>query len=391
MCQSRMKRWEKNPVNIASRLVKVGRYSGEEKDTADLVCEIMEELGYDQIIKTKSGSIIGIIGPEDEDVEILFDSHIDIATVSGEWSFDPFCGEVKDDKLLGRGTSDMKSGLAASLYAVSKYAKEHKLKKRIAVSATVMEETIEGLGLEEVVKECSPKNVVICEPSELDVMIGQKGRMEIMLTINGKSAHASNPEIAINPMLIASRALLALDNMNVPNDDILGDGILVPTDMITEPYPAISIIPEKVKIRFDKRNLPGETEESVLNDISNVLEHHGINDYKLEIVEDEFTTYTGEKYKKAISLLPWSISKDEDIFKAMYESASKVLKPESVKVSAWACCTNGSQCAGRDKIKTIGMGPGSIKQAHIVDEFINIDDIINVTNIYYHFISIMLN
>lgn len=374
------------PVEISQRLVAVGRYSGEEGATADVVCEIMKELGYTAINKTECGSVVGCFGPEDAPVEILFDSHIDIATVAGDWSFDPFCAEIRDGKLLGRGSTDMKGGLAASLYAVATYAKEHKLQKRIAVSATVMEETIEGLGLEEVLENYKPNNVVICEPTELAVMIGQKGRMEILLTIFGKAAHASNPEVGINSMLIAANALLHLDKMTPPEDKLLGLGILVPTDIITEPYPSISAVPEKTMIRFDRRNLPGETEESVLGEISKVLNDNGITEFTLETVKNEFTTYTGKKYERSISLLPWSLDKDTSLFNAMYQGATKSECGVEPDVSAWKCCTNGSESAGRRKIPTIGLGPGSIKQAHTVDEFISIDEILKASDIYMSFI-----
>lgn len=377
---------ELGPIEIAQRLVAVGRYSGEEGATADVVCDIMKGLGYSAIKKNECGSVIGWFGPEGAPVEIIFDSHIDIATVAGNWSFDPFCAEIRDGKLLGRGTTDMKGGLASSLYAVAKYAKEHNLKKRIAVSATVMEETIEGLGLEEILENYKPNNVVICEPTELAIMIGQKGRMEILLTILGKPAHASNPEVGINSMLIAAKALQVLNKMEPPQHELLGLGILVPTDIITEPYPSISAIPGKTIIRFDRRNLPGETEESVLSEISKVLTDNGIAEFSIATVKNEFTAYTGKKYERSISLLPWSLERDTPLFKAMYQGATKAKGGVEPDVSAWKCCTNGSESAGRRKIPTIGLGPGSIKQAHTVDEFILIDEILKASDIYMSFI-----
>jgi putative selenium metabolism hydrolase len=375
------------PIQITQRLVKVGRYSGNESDTADLVWDIMKELDFEGIEKMPCGSIVGWFGPRDKPVEVLFDSHIDIATVSGEWSFDPFCGEIQGDRLLGRGTSDMKAGLGASLYAVAHYAKNNKLDKRIAVSATVMEETIEGLGLEEVLDYTKPQNVVICEPSELSIMIGQKGRMEIILTLIGKSAHASNPEVGINSMLMGAKALQALESLKPPVDEVLGEGILVPTDIITEPYPSISAVPEKTLIRFDRRSLPGETEESILGEIAEVLRLNGIEKFTLEAVKNNFETYTGNAYERTIELPPWSISKDSNLFEIMYGSVKSFMDGIEPTISAWKCCTNGSESAGRRNIPTIGIGPGSLEQAHTVDEFINISEIENVSDIYITFLS----
>ncbi len=377
-------------IEIAQKLVRSGRHSGDEGHTAEVTIELMKELGFEQIVTTACGSVLGYFGPKEAPLELLFDSHIDVATIAGEWSFDPYCADILDGKLLGRGTTDMKGGLAASLKAVAMYASSHTLNKRIGVSATVMEETIEGLGLEEILVEYKPNNVVICEPSELAVMHGQKGRIEIQLTLIGKAAHASNPEVGINSMLLASRALLALDKMQAPVDSVLGAGILVPTDIITQPYPSISSVPERTVIRFDRRSLPGETEEEIFATISNTLKGAGLDNFHLEVVKNTFTTYTDVPYTRAVSLPPWSISKEENIFKAMYEASEKVLGQEPV-VSSWKCCTNGSESAGKYNIKTIGLGPGSIKQAHIVDEFISIDEVEKATDIYYNFIDILLN
>lgn len=373
------------PLEICKRLVAVGRYSGEEKDTADVVSHVMDELGYEEISVMPCGTVVGLFGPADSPVCTLFDGHIDVATVAGEWDFAPFCAEEKDGLLLGRGTSDMKGGLSAALWAVAQYAHTHILTQRIAVSASVMEETIEGLGMEEVLERYQPACVVICEPSEGAVMIGQKGRMEILLTLNGKAAHASTPEEGINSLLMAAHALLALGQMSPPQSDLLGTGILVPTDIITTPYPSISSLPEKTTIRFDRRTLPGETEEGVLGAIGDVLEQAGITEFSLHIAKDKFTTYTERQYERSVSLLPWSLPQDTCLFRAMAAATYDVLDREPT-VSAWKCCTNGSESAGRCNIPTIGMGPGSIVQAHTVNEFIHIDEIDRVSRIYERFL-----
>ena len=379
-----------NAVTITQKLVKVGRYSGDEGDTAKVVESIMKELGFSHRDVLECGTIVGFMGPEDEPIGVLFDSHIDIATVSGEWSFEPYCGEIQNGRILGRGTTDMKAGLAASLYAVAEFAKNNKqLKKRIAVSASVLEEQIEGFGIEELLQKYKPESVVICEPSELDIMIGQKGRIEIMLTVYGKSAHASNPEVGINSMLIAADALKILQTLEPPMNDSFGAGILVPTDIITEPYPSISAVPAKTKIRFDRRTLPGETEQGVLEEISNCLKKQGITEFDIEAVKTSFSTYTNHEYVRTVSLPPWSLDTNSSLFEAMYKGVKAVFPDEKPRVSVWKCCTNGSQSAGVQAVPTIGMGPGSIKEAHIVDEFIEISQVEKVVEIYLSFLNNM--
>lgn len=377
---------ELNSVTILQRLVRKGRYSGNEKDTADELKSIFEELGYNEIATMPCGSVVGLVGPKDAPVKVLFDGHIDIATVTGNWKEDPFSGSIHDGQIWGRGTSDQKGGLSGAAYAVAEYAKTHKLDYRIAVSGTVMEETKEGLGVEELCDLYKPEAVVITEPSYCNVMIGQKGRVEIELTIFGKSAHASNPEVGINSMMLAAKALLALDKVVPPHDDLLGEGILVPTDITTEPYPLISFVPDRTKIRFDRRSLPGETEEMILDGIRKVLEQEGIVNYKLEVTQSTLTTYPGKEYTRKTFCPSWSISKESPLYEAMYKGYQDAVG-EDPTVSTWVCCTNGSEFAGTRKIPTIGMGPGLLSQAHTVDESIEVAQMEKVTKIYGAFLN----
>lgn len=367
-------------TSLVQRLVSVPGYSGDEKATADAVAVAMEEFGYSEIHVDDLGSVIGIVGPSDAEIALLFDGHIDVATVSGDWSFPPYCGEIRDGKLLGRGSTDMKGGLGAAIFAVAQAAREKKLTKRVAVSASVMEETIEGLALNNILTTYKPANVVICEPSELAVMVGQKGRLEILLTLLGKSSHASNPEIAINPISLAAHALLALEQLAPPVDPQLGEGILVPTDIITTPYPSISIIPEQATIRLDRRTLPGESFESIFAEMEAHLHASGIEAFHLSVSEGEFEMYTGKKVTKAVDLPSWKIEEDSWLAQAM-KKAVLTAGGEYV-TNTWNCCTNGSESFGNHKIPTIGLGPGSILQAHVVDEFISVEQIERAAEIY---------
>ncbi|XOT94109.1 YgeY family selenium metabolism-linked hydrolase, partial [Alcaligenes pakistanensis] len=72
--------------------------------------------------------------------------------------------------------------------------------QRIAVSASVMEEVIEGYALSHALEQCTPAAVVICEPSRLRIMVGQKGRQEILLRLQGRPAHAALPHLGVNPI-----------------------------------------------------------------------------------------------------------------------------------------------------------------------------------------------
>jgi acetylornithine deacetylase/succinyl-diaminopimelate desuccinylase-like protein len=94
------------------------------------VAERMRELGF-EVTKDRNGSVIGMIGPEEADVALLFDRHLDVP-VTGEWRFDPCGGEIHDGRLYGRGSPDMKGGIAAAVCGVAAAACEGRLNRRVA-------------------------------------------------------------------------------------------------------------------------------------------------------------------------------------------------------------------------------------------------------------------
>ena len=113
------------------------------------------------------------------------------------WIAPPFAGEIIDGKLYGRGSVDMKSGIAASIFAAAEAKKQGWLQgKSLYVSCTVFEEDCDGESLKYLLEEQSlkPNFVVICEPSENRITTGHKGKAQIAVTTHGISAHGSAPE-----------------------------------------------------------------------------------------------------------------------------------------------------------------------------------------------------
>jgi len=366
-------------VALTQALVRTPSPSGDEGNMARLVTERMRELGF-KVTTDRNGSVIGMVGPEDADVALLFDGHLDVVPVMGEWRFDPFGAEIYDGRLYGRGSTDMKGGIAAAICGVAAAACEGKLKRRVAVSASVLEEVIEGHALATVLDYCQPAAVVICEPSKLHIKAGQKGRMEILLTLHGKPAHAANPECGVNPLLAAARALSVLETLVMPRDEELGEAILVPTDIVSNPYPSVSMIPISTTIRFDRRTLPGETKDDVIAAIEKCLHEGGIRDFTLAVTNESVTTYTGEAARPSRWLPAWQLSSDHALLEqavAAVEAAGRV-----PTIGTWRFCTNGSESAGRRQIPTIGLGPGCEEDAHTIDESIEIGQLEAARDIY---------
>ncbi|TFH35625.1 MAG: M20/M25/M40 family metallo-hydrolase, partial [Bacteroidia bacterium] len=104
-------------ILFACDLVRIKSYSGREEEIIRFIEQKMISLGYDRVIVDAMGNLTGIIG--DGPVSVMFDSHVDTVEVNDEdeWDIQPFSGEIVDGRLHGRGSVDMKSSVAASVYA----------------------------------------------------------------------------------------------------------------------------------------------------------------------------------------------------------------------------------------------------------------------------------
>ncbi|MEJ2222156.1 MAG: YgeY family selenium metabolism-linked hydrolase [Desulfobacterales bacterium] len=373
-----------NEIDLAQQLVQIPGLSGAEGEVADRVEDAMNALGFRDVYRDELGNVVGFVGPQAEKTALLFDAHMDVVPAAGEWRMDPFGGEIVDGRLYGRGSTDMKGALAAVICGAAAAAKSGRLSRQVAVSATVLEETLECAALGAVVESVKPEQVVICEPSNLAIILGQKGRAEILLTVEGIPAHAAFPACGKNPILLAAKALDALEKIELPEDPFIGRAILVATDIISDPYPSISLIPPKVTVRFDRRILPGETEEIILEQIIRTLKSIDDRAFSVSVTRDSVKAYTGKVIEAPRLFEAWKVKRDIPLVKAA--EAGVIAAGIEPRFGSWGFCTNGSGTAGKRKIPTIGLGPGIEDDAHIADESISVEEIRKAKIVYEHLV-----
>jgi putative selenium metabolism hydrolase len=370
-----------DPLELAADLVRTPGTSGHEKAVADRVERAMHILGYRNVQRDQFGSVFGLVGPDHGRPKALFDGHLDVVPVVGEWTVPPFEGMVRDGRLFGRGSNDMKSGLAAALCGVAAAARESELNYPIAVSATVLEETIEGLALGSVMDDLEPENVVICEPTGLEVFVKQRGRAEIVMTAHGKPAHAARPDAGKCPITLANRGLTALEGLELPSEPAFGGAISVATDIISEPYPSISMIPLAVRVRFDRRTLPDEEKSAVLGTMMQCLMTVDPTAFSVEVSCGAVETYTGQRLTPERFLHGWQLDTDHPLAQSALGALKKVgLAPTFGDL--FPGCTNGSESAGRRGVPTVILGPGTGEASHTIDESIAVDQIYQAMQVY---------
>ncbi|MCC6985643.1 MAG: M20/M25/M40 family metallo-hydrolase, partial [Anaerolineales bacterium] len=258
-------------IEFTQRIVRQPSMSGEEGAVTRLVVDEMNALGFDKVWVDKYGSAVGMMRGAQAGKTLLFDAHTDTVGIApgSVWTRSPFGAEVTDTHMYGRGVMDMKGSLAAMIHATASVDKS-KLAGTILISASVMEEVYEGGALKAVMDETKPDYVVIGEATQLNLARGGRGRAEIHIETIGKPSHSSSPQLGINAIHLMTKVIAEIEKIKVKEHPLMGQGIFALTDIISEPYPAYSVIPARCKATYDRRLLPGETPEGVLNEITSL-------------------------------------------------------------------------------------------------------------------------
>lgn len=368
-------------VDFTLRLIAARSPSGEEGEVARLVREEMERLGLDVAVD-ELGNVTGTLtaGPGPC---VLLDSHMDTVGVSdpGAWSRDPG-GERIGDRVYGRGAMDMKGPLAASVFGVASL--RGRLRGgRAVISASVAEELVEGPALVDVAQRVGPDVVVVCEATSLGLARGQRGRAELQIELLGTATHSSRPELGVNAVSHMADVIAALRALELPRHEVLGNAILVVTDVISSPYPGLSVVPDRCLATFDRRTLPGETEEAVLAPIERIIEQTLTGtgaSARVRIAEDDVSTYTGAALRAPNFAPAWFFAEDAPHIEAATRGLRRAGLP--VALTHYAFCTNGSGSAGVLGIPTLGFGPGDETLAHRADEHVEVGQLADAARGY---------
>jgi len=365
-----------------SELVKIRSLSTGEKAVAEALQKQMLEAGFDEARIDGLGNVIGRIGKGSK--ILVFDGHIDTVDVGNpaNWSFDPFSGEIKNGFVHGRGTVDQKGGPAAFVTA-GRILKELAFDRDLTIyfTGTVIEEDCDGLCWKYIIEEekIKPDYVVITEPTNLNIYRGQRGRMEIEISFRGISSHGSAPERGKNAIYMASRACLEIEKLNerLKTDDFLGKGSVTISEFVSG-SPSLCAVADYAKIHLDRRLTWGETRESALEEIREVLQ--GM-DAEIQVLQYEETAYTGMRYGMEKYYPTWKTDEEEPLLVKAQQAFTGVFgkKPLTDK---WTFSTNGVTINGYYNIPCIGFGPGNEIWAHAPDEKVPVSDLVAASAFY---------
>lgn len=370
-------------VNLLSDLIKFKSITGssDEKKAAQYIKQTMQDFGYDEVFTDSIGNVIGKIG--DGPKTILYDAHLDVVDVTKEeWDTDPFTPVIEDDYIIGRGAMDDKGPLSSIIYA-GKIIKDLNLAQdyTIYISASVSEETCEGLALGSFIEEfdIKPDYVVIAEASNLKICRGHRGRALVKAEFSGKSVHASMHKQGDNPLdraLPFAQAVKDLDK-ELTDDNILGEGDIVVTK-INSNNSSLNTVPSKAEVIMDRRTNSQDDKKSILRELKG-LPHGDEAEISFLMYEDE--SYNGYQKKGEEYFPAWILPADEKLIESGVDTYKELFEDKPT-VSVWGFSTNGTHTMGKLGIKTIGFGPGEESYAHAENERVKISDLLKAVSFY---------
>lgn len=357
---------------------------GEEQQVAEFIYRYFKQENIDvemQEVAPGRPNVIAYLKGRGKGKHLLFNGHIDVVPCGCGWSSEPFEPVIKDGKVFGRGAADMKSGVAAMMYAATLLKRnQDTFLGDLTLVFNVDEERI-NLGMLHYIKDgISADYAVIGEPTSLDVCIAHKGVSRYNLSTKGTAGHAAKtryPDSAISKM---AKILPALERHRASVEKIdhqlLGNASMIITTINGGTAP--NIVPQHCDIEIDRRLVPGEDKNEVEQRI-----HQAIAEYN----QGEKIEYHLDNYL----FIPASdISVDHELTQVALETVSRFTEKTAEPQIFEATC-EAPFFSVTSNIPTLIMGPGGLAQAHVKDEFVEISELYLAAEIYYDMANSLLN
>ena len=372
--------------NLIQKMVQIPSYSSEEGELVEYLVKTMKAFDFDEAYHDGLGSAVGRIG--NGPIKIMYDGHIDTVRVTEneKWEYPPFEGKIANGKIYGRGVVDEKSAVAGFIIAgkaIAEVLKNQDLPFTLYVVGSVMEEDCDGYPLLHLIEKegIRPDYVVLGEPTDMKIYRGQRGRMEIKVSIKGVSAHGAHNEKGDNAIYKMAKLVNALEMMDhtISTREPLGKGAITVSNILSH-APSLCSVADFCEIHIDRRLTIGETRESVLKELTDLVGVLGLEaDIRLPDYYGE--TWKGTKFTQEAYFPTWTLDESHVLCQAALTASEKAMG-KVAKTGYWKFSTNGVATAGRLGIPTIGFAPGLEELAHSDKEYIYLNDLHQAARFY---------
>jgi succinyl-diaminopimelate desuccinylase len=362
-------------IDLAQRLVQTPSLSGREANVAALIQAEMQSLDYDAVWVDEAGNVIGRIEGGDGPA-LMLNGHMDQVDAGDPagWPHPPFGGEIHEGELWGRGSVDMKGALAAMVVAGGLIKKAGTLLPGDLYVSAVVQEEVGGLGARHLARTLPVARAVVGEASGNHLRRGHRGRMELNARFEGRSVHASMPDLGINPHFSMARFLSKLQGMRMASDRVYGSSTVAPTRVTSRPDSA-NVTPTTLDLVLDWRNIPGESPEEVVAQLWAVLADSLLSGCtgSVEVTTKELTSYTGFEMRY-LDLFPSFTTPPDDPWLLRARTVLEVALGRGVETGIWRFATDGGHFAAAGAA-VLGFGPGDDTLVHTNQERIAVDDL----------------
>ena len=342
---------------------------GRERDCARHVGAMLEESGfsiqYFEHAESRT-SVVARAGGNDAKPPLCLTGHIDVVALgSRKWTKDPFSGETEGDRLYGRGTSDMKSGIAAILLAAKNLSKKLSGTPGIVLVLTAAEEggCLGSQHLAQTQLLGRAGALIVGEPTSNYPNVGHKGSLKLYARFRGVSAHGSMPELGENAIYKAAKAVAKLENFDfqAKRHPIMG----APTMNVGtfEGGQGVNMVPDSASVGVDIRTVTGMDHAALLSRLKDILGKEA----ELDVFSDMNAVWTEPQ---------------QEWVQRVFEIAGRHLGARPTPKTAAYNTDAGNLLKVYKGVPTVVLGPGEPQQAHQTDEYCSMERIRQSVAIY---------
>lgn len=314
---------------------------------------------------------------------LMFEGHSDVVTEGDpdRWRYPPFEARQVDGRIYGRGSADMKAGVAAALAALSAVrATAPRLAGRIRLGIVADEEGL-MIGIKHFIAEGWADDVdgaIICEPEENELCLFQKGAMRLHVRVTGVMSHGAMPYAGVNPLPVLAEIIGRIGRLEADEQQRCGEHPYLGLPWITPTIlraPARgeaqhNVVPETGYLGFDVRTVPGQDHDTLLQ---------AINDIAADVAsKNERLTVEVECFESR----PWTETAADDPLVTSLEQAYPLVLGEAPTYGGVPGATDGTFLCAEAGVPIVTVGPGDRTIPHQVDEFVRVEDMVAAARLY---------
>jgi len=366
-------------VKLCQELVRIKSVNppGDELAIAEFVASTLKKAEIEVELVNHSptrASVLGRLKSSRQIPGLLFNGHLDTVPIGNEkWIHEPFNAEVAENKIWGRGTADMKGGLAALIVAAKTLSGAHlPLKGDFILAATASEE-VDSIGAITLAArpDLGPvQAVMIPEPSYNDVFVAEKGALWLELTTQGKTAHGSMPELGRNAVMMMVTLITEFQKLAFPYQEhpMLG-GFSQSVNTIAGGVKT-NVVPDHCVVTVDMRTVPSQDHQAIVRQIEILIGdlNRRIPDFKasVRVVNDR---------------IPVETSPEEPVVQGFLDIVAEVTGERPVPKGV-RYYTDAVAFVPVLKAPMIICGPGDAKLAHQPNEHVEISKLVQSAKIF---------